>query len=163
MGAIENKLRRENRKLKAMIEGLRAGVSEEHTQKLSELRETSEKKLAELREAYEKKLKDQDNRNHTALLEALKRNNSLRKTIQEFEVLRSGWEREEKRLHSEIETLSQDLQKADEEPKKLRDRLQRVRKEKDATIQKLRQELQEAREQLRNTWVPPRALQQSAS
>ena len=159
MGAIENKLRSQNKELKAKLDDLRAGVNRDYEAKLTALRDnhlqarsrTAAEHATELNKLRE--AKDE----HIQTLQS--EMDGLRERYEDRGELIKTQQQRATNLEAEVESLKGKLDEASKEPKKLRERLQRVRDEKDASIRELRQDLQEARDKARNVWLPPDTLQ----
>jgi len=163
MGAIENKLRSQNKELKAKLDDLRAGVNRDYEAKLTALRDnhlqarsrTAAEHATELNKLRE--AKDE----HIQTLQS--EMDGLRERYEDRGELIKTQQQRATNLEAEVESLKGKLDEASKEPKKLRERLQRVRDEKDASIRELRQDLQEARDKARNVWLPPDTLQRRAA
>jgi len=159
MGAIENKLRSQNKELKAKLDDLRAGVNRDYEAKLTALRDnhlqarsrTAAEHATELNKLREAK----DEHIQTIQSEM----DGLRERYEDRGELIKTQQQRATNLEAEVETLKGKLDEASREPKKLRERLQRVRDDSAATIKKLKQDLQDARDKAAGSWIPPASLQ----
>lgn len=158
MGAIENRLRKANKELKAMLEELRAGVNRDYENKLTALREnhlqarsrTAAENAAELNKLRET--------NDALVRTLMEEGRDLRERYEDRGELIKTMQQRATQLEAEVETLKRKLDEASQEPKKLRERIQRIRDDNAATVKKLRQELQEARDKASSAWIPPASL-----
>ena len=162
MGAIENRLRKENKTLKAKLEELRAGINAQYEVKIRTIQEghaarveaLQDEHAAELQALADDVLRLVKQGEAAANMGAAKMD-ALRGTIKDLE---QSIETKDKTLTS----LQAKLDAALAAPKRLRDRLQRLRAEKDKTIKDLRTDLAAEREKNWNTFSPKEERRKAA-